>query len=337
MEKKVVTFGEIMLRLSTPGYSRFLNSTEFNATYGGGEANVAVSLAQFGLPAVHITRFPNHDLGKAAVNMLRQYGVDTSHIVFGGDKLGTYYLETGASVRASKVIYDRKHSAFAELEPHMIDWEVVFENAGWFHWTGITPAISEGAAACCRKAVEIANQKGITVSGDVNYRKNLWKYGKSAGEVMPELVSGCDLIIASRYDAKDIFGIEPEDSTENPDISAYRQLMERFPKVKKIVSTNRETISASHNRLDGVLFNGQEMLRTKTYDIEPIVDRIGGGDAFVAGLIYGMIKYKDDQKALDFGVAASVLKHSMEDDINLATVEEVEALLRGESSGRLIR
>ena len=337
MEKKVVTFGEIMLRLSTPGYSRFIKANEFNATYGGGEANVAISLALFGLPAVHVTRFPNHELGQAATNMLREFGVNTDHIVFGGKKLGMYFLEKGASVRASKVIYDRCHSAFSELEPDMIDWDKALDGADWFHWTGITPAISEGAAACCKKAIEIASKKGITVSADVNYRKNLWKYGKSAGEVMPGLVEGCDLIIASRYDAKDIFEINPKESDEDPDISVYRQLMERFPKVKKIVSTNRESLSASHNRLNGILFNGQKMLQTKTYDIEPIVDRIGGGDAFVAGLIYGMIHYKDDQRALDFGVAASVLKHSIEDDVNLATVDEVETLLGGDTSGRLVR
>lgn len=337
MEKKVVTFGEIMLRLSTPGYSRFITTTEFNATFGGGEANVAISLATFGLPVAHVTRFPDHDLGKAACNMLRKFGVKTEHIVYGGDKLGTYFLETGASVRSSKIIYDRRHSAFAELEPDMIDWDLVFEGAGWFHWTGITPAISAGAAACCKKAIEVANKKGITVSADVNYRKNLWKYGKSAGEVMPDLIAGCDLLIASRYDAKDIFNIEPNPSDKNADISAYRQMMERFPKVKKIVSTNRVSLSASHNTLNGILFNGQEVLQTKTYDIEPIVDRIGGGDAFVAGLIYGMIKYNDDQRALDFGVAASVLKHTIEDDANLATVEEVETLLGGDTSGRLVR
>lgn len=337
MNKKVVTFGEIMLRLSTPGYSRFIKTNQFNATYGGGEANVAISLALFDLQAVHVTRFPDHELGKAATNMLREFGVDTRHIVYGGDKLGMYFLETGASVRPSKVIYDRKHSAFAELEPDMIDWEVVFEDAGWFHWTGITPAISEGAAACCKKAIEVANQKGITVSADVNYRKNLWQYGKSVSEVMPELVAGCDLVIASRYDAKDIFGIEPKASDENEAISVYRQLMERFPKIKKIVCTNRKSLSASHNKLNGTLYNGQDLLKTKTYDIKPIIDRIGGGDAFMAGLIYGMIQYQDDQKALDFGVAASVLKHSIEDDANLATVREVENLLGGDTSGRLVR
>ena len=326
-----------MLRLSTPGYSRFVQSTQFNATYGGGEANVAVSLAQFGLPTAHVTRFPDHELGKAAANQLRKYGVNTEHIVYGGERIGIYFLETGASVRASKIIYDRSHSAFAGLEADMIDWEAALDGAEWFHWTGITPAISAGAAASCKKAIEVANKKGITVSADVNYRKNLWKYGKTAGEVMPELIESCDLVIASRYDAKDIFGIEPNSSDENPDISAYRQLMERFPKVKKIVSTNRGSLSASHNTLNGVLFNGKEMLQTKTYDIEPIVDRIGGGDAFMAGLIYGLMEFKDDQRALDFGVAASVLKHSIEEDANLATVEEVNTLLEGDTSGRLVR
>lgn len=326
-----------MLRLSTPGYSRFKQATGFNATYGGGEANVAVSLAQLGLPAAHITRFPDNDLGKAATNQLRKYGVETNGIVFGGDRIGLYFLEAGASVRPAKIIYDRSHSAFAGLEADTIDWERALEGAAWFHWTGITPAISAGAAASCKKAIEVANKKGITVSADVNYRKNLWQYGKTAAEVMPELIDGCDLIIASRYDAKDIFGIEPKASDENPDISAYRQLMERFPKVKKIVSTSRGSLSASHNTLNGTLFNGKELLQTRTYDIEPIVDRIGGGDAFMAGLIYGLIKFEDDQRALDFGVAASVIKHSIEEDANLATAEEVEILLAGDTSGRLVR
>ena len=337
MKKKVVTFGEIMLRLSTPGHSRFIKSSQFDATYGGGEANVAISLAQFGLQAVHVTRFPDHELGKAATNMLRELGVDTGHIVYGGNKLGIYFLETGASVRPSKVIYDRSHSAFAELQPDMIDWEKIFEGAGWFHWTGISPAISEGAAACCKKAIEVANQKGITVSSDINYRKNLWQWGKTAQEVMPELIAGCDLLVASKGDAKDILDITPQKEADDKEVSVYRQVMERFPRVKRIVNTSRGSLSASHNTLSGKLYNGEALLKTKTYDITPIVDRIGGGDAFIAGVIFGLLHYQDDQQALDFGVAASVLKHTIEDDANLATKEEVESLLSGNTSGKLVR
>lgn len=337
MGKKVVTFGEIMLRLSTPGHARFIQSTGFDATYGGGEANVAVSLAQLGVDAAHVTRFPDNELGKAATNLLRKYGVQTQHIVYGGERIGIYFLENGASVRASKVIYDRSNSAFAQLEPGMIDWDQVFEGVSWFHWTGITPAISEGAAACCKKAIEVANQKGITVSADINYRKNLWQYGKKASEVMPDLIAGCDLIVSGKSDAKDILHIEAKDEMGDGFESIFGQIMEQFPKVKKIVNTTRGSVSASHNTLSGMLYDGTQLLETKTYNIQPIVDRIGGGDAFMAGLIYGMLQYNDDQKALDFGVAASVLKHTILEDANLATVEEVESLLGGDTSGRLVR
>ncbi len=327
-----------MLRLSTPGYARVVQSTHFDATYGGGEANVAVSLAQFGVPAAHVTRFPDNELGKAATNLLKKWGVDTSHVLFGGDRIGIYFLETGASVRASKVIYDRSHSAFSGLEPAMIDWDQVFEGAGWFHWTGISPAISAGAAACCKAAIDAARQKGITVSADINYRKNLWQWGKSVQDVMPELITGCDLIVAGKGDAKDILNIKGNGaSDEEVEISVARQIMDRFPNIRKIVNTSRGSVSATHNTLSGNLYDGERMLRTTTYDINPIVDRIGGGDAFIAGVIYGMLAYQNDQKALDFGVAASVLKHTILEDANLATVEEVETLLAGNTSGRLVR
>lgn len=335
--KKVVTFGEIMLRLSTPGYARVVQSEYFNATYGGGEANVAVSLAQLGIPAAHVTRFPDNELGSAATNMLQRYGVDTSHIIFGGDRIGIYFLETGASVRASKVIYDRSHSAFAGLEANMIDWDEVFRDAGWFHWTGISPAISAGAAASCKKAIEVAREKGLTVSADINYRKNLWQWGKPVQEVMPELISGCDILVAGRGDAKDILNIRAEGSGDDAEVSVDRQIMERFPHVKKIINTSRNSISASHNTLSGSLFNGSTLLKTRTYDIQPIIDRIGGGDAFMAGFIWAQLQYQDDQKSIDFGVAASVLKHSIEGDVNLATVAEVETLVNGDTSGRLLR
>jgi 2-dehydro-3-deoxygluconokinase len=337
MNKKVVTFGEIMLRLSTPGFARVVQSESFNATYGGGEANVAISLAQLGIPAAHVTRFPDNELGKAATNLLQRWGVDTRHVLFGGDRIGIYFLETGASVRPSKVIYDRSHSAFAGLEEGMIDWEQVFRGAGWFHWTGISPAISAGATACCKKAIEVARAMGLTVSTDINYRKNLWQWGKSVQEVMPELIAGCDILVAGKGDARDILNILPQGEGEAGEISIARQIMQRFPQVKKIINTSRGSLSASHNTLSGSLYDGQQLLRTQTYDIQPIVDRIGGGDAFMAGFIYGQLQYGDDQKALDFGVAASVLKHSIEGDANLATVQEVETLLQGDTSGRLVR
>ena len=337
MKGRVITFGEIMLRLTTPGFARFSQANSFAATYGGGEANVALSLAQLGIRAAHITRFPDNGLGKAAENQLRNFGVETDGIVFGEGRMGIYFLETGASVRPSKIIYDRADSAFANIQPDMIDWETIFKDAAWFHWTGITPAISDGAAQCCKKAIEIAEKKGIKVSADINYRKNLWQYGKKASEVMPELIAGCDMIVAGKSDALDILNISPKgENKEKEEISISQQIMERFPKIKKLFNTERRSKSASHNTLSGRLYNGA-FLKTKKYDIRPIVDRIGGGDAFMAGFIYGQLTFEDDQKALDFAVAASVLKHSIEGDANLATVEEIENLLSGDTSGRLVR
>lgn len=337
LSQSVVAFGEMMLRLSTPGFARVTQSTRFDATYGGGEANVLVSLAQFGIPATYVTRLPGNALGKSAMQLIRQSGVDTSRIIYGGERLGIYFLEVGSGSRASQVIYDRAYSSFSQLQPGMIDWAEVLKNARWFHWTGITPAISEGAAQCCQEAIRVANQKGIRVSADVNYRKNLWQYGKTAGEVMPGLVEGCDLIIASENDAADIFDIRAESEADDSYVSVCRQLQQRFPRLKQIVTTHRKVLSSSHNKLSAVLWNGQDLKRTVEHTIDPIVDRIGGGDAFMAGLIYGLLTYPDEQQALDFAVAASVLKHTIEGDANLATVPEVEALVKGENVGRLVR
>ncbi len=335
--QQVITFGEIMMRLSPPGFARFSQATNFNVTYGGGEANVAVSLAYFGIPAAHVTRFPDNDLGRAATALLRHHGLNTDFILYGGDRLGIYFLETGAVARPSKVVYDRANSSFAQLEPGMINWEEVLQSAQWFHWTGITPAISEGAAQSCLEAIRVANKLGITVSADINYRKNLWQYGKKAHEVMPELVAGCDIIVSSVGDAADILEITPAPGSPDKFVSVCQQIMERYPRLKKIVNTKRGSISASHNTLTGLLWNGNELLQTPTHDITPIIDRIGGGDAFMAGLIYGLITYQNDQQALDFAVAASALKHTIEGDANLVTVAEVEPVMHGDSSGRLSR
>lgn len=334
--KKVVTFGEIMLRLSAPGFARLTQATHFNVTFGGGEANVSLCLAHLGIPAEHVTRFPDNDLGKSAVQMLRQHGVGTEPIIFGGDRIGIYFLETGAIVRPSKVLYDRAKSAFAQIQPGMIDWETILQEAQWFHWTGITPAISDGAAKVCLEAIQTANKLGITVSADTNYRKNLWQYGKTARDVMPELVAGCDLIICGKGDAADLFGIEPKKGEESGSVSVCKQIIQRFPRVKKIVNTKRSSVSASHNTLSGSLWNGAEMLKTSTYDMVPIIDRIGGGDAFMGGLIYGLLTFRDDQRALDFGVAASVLKHTIEGDANVITADEVDMVLK-DPSGKLSR
>ena len=345
MQKKVVSFGEIMLRLATPGYLRFSQSRELTATFGGGEANVAVSLANYGIPVDYITRLPDNDIGRACMMELRKHGVGTNHILWGGNRLGIYFLETGAVSRGSKVIYDREHSSVSEIKPGMVNWEQVFEDAAWFHWTGITPAISESAADVCLEAIETANQLGITVSCDLNFRKNLWNYGKKAGEVMPALIAGTDIVLGNEEDAEKVLGIIPEgvDVTAGKiDAAAYesvsRQIMERFPRCKKVVTTLRGSVNANHNSWSGVLWNGEGLFKAPTYQITHIVDRVGGGDSLMAGLIYGLLTYEgDDQKALNFAVAASCLKHSVYGDFNEVTVEEVEKLMGGDASGRVVR
>jgi len=344
---RVITFGEIMLRLSTPGYLRFGQARQFDATFGGGEANVAVSLANYGIDAAFVTRLPDNDIAKACIKDLRSYGVDTSKIVFGGDRVGIYFLETGAVARPSKVVYDRAGSSIATIQPGMIDWKKVFEGADWFHWTGITPALSQGAADVCLEAVRAANALGVTVSCDLNYRKNLWKYGKTAGEVMPALVEGCDIILGNEEDADKVFGIKPEgfDVTATGgaiDQGRFRsvgeQLMKRFPRAKKVIITLRGSINANHNTWGGVLWDGAKLYESPRYDITHIVDRVGGGDSFMGGLIYGLLSYPgDDQKALNFAVAASCLKHTIFGDYNQVTVAEVENLMKGDASGRVAR
>jgi 2-dehydro-3-deoxygluconokinase len=342
---KVVTFGEIMLRLATPDHQRFAQSTSFCVSFGGGEANVAVSLANFGIATEFVTRLPQNDLGQAVIMDLRRHNVGVNHVIRGGDRLGIYFLETGSVARPSKVIYDRAGSAIAEIRPGMIDWNKVLEGATWFHWTGITPAISEGAAAVCLEAIKAAKQKGITVSTDLNFRKNLWKWGKSAGEVMPEMVSHCDIILGNEEDAEKVFGIKPEGANVeggHVGAAAYRsvceKLMERFPGAKKVIITLRGSISADHNTWSGVLFDGKTLFEAPTYQITHIVDRVGGGDSFMAGLVYGLLTWPgDDQKALNFAVAASCLKHTIPGDFNLVSVTEVETLMKGDSSGRVVR
>lgn len=344
---KIITFGEIMLRLSTPGYLRFGQAKQFDATYGGGEANVAVSLANYGMDAKFVTRLPENDIAKACLKDLRSYGVDTNSIVYGGDRLGIYFLETGAVARPSKVVYDRANSSIATIKPGDIDWKKVLEGADWFHWTGITPALSQGAADVCLEAIKAANAMGITVSCDLNYRKNLWKYGKKASEVMPALVEGCDVILGNEEDADKVFGIKPEGfdvTSTGGQIDQRRfqsvgeQLMKRFPRAKKVIITLRGSINANHNTWGGVLWDGKTLYQSPRYDITHIVDRVGGGDSFMGGLIYGLLTYTgDDQKALNFAVAASCLKHTIFGDYNQVTVAEVENLMKGDASGRVSR
>ena len=345
MTKKVVTFGEIMMRLSPPGQLRFTQARSFDVVYGGGEANVAVSLAHYGVPVDYVTRLPKNDLGEACLQFLRQYGVGVDNILRGGERLGIYFLETGAAQRGSVVLYDRAHSSVATLERGMINWQRVFADADWFHWTGITPAISEGLASVCLEAVEAARTLGLTVSCDLNYRAKLWKWGKKASEVMPELVKHCDVAVGNEEDAEKVFGIkaaETDIAAGKVDASTYRKVCEdltvRFPNLKQVAFTLRGSLSASHNTWSGVLWDCGRYHTGASYDITNIVDRVGGGDAFAAGLIYGLRTYSDDRlKALDFAIAASCLKHTIVGDFNSVSVAEVEKLMGGDASGRVAR
>jgi 2-dehydro-3-deoxygluconokinase len=344
---KVVTFGEIMLRLSPPGFLRFSQTNSFDIVYGGGESNVAVSLANYGVPVDFVTRLPKNDIGDCALMELRKRGVNTQNIIFGGDRLGIYFLETGAVSRGSKVVYDRANSAISEIQPSMIDWDKVFDGTEWFHWTGITPAISQSAADVCLEAIKAASTKGIIISTDLNYRAKLWKYGVEPEAIMTKLTSYCDIILGNEEDAEKHFGIKPEglDITKQGHevkaeafLSVCQQMMKKFPRAKKVITTLRGSISASHNTWAGVLYDGETMFQSPQYQITDIVDRVGGGDSFMGGLIYGLLTYpEDDQNALNFAVAASCLKHTIKGDANLVTVEEVQKLMGGDASGRVAR
>ncbi|MCX6217419.1 sugar kinase [Spirosoma sp.] len=329
---KIITFGEVMLRLSPPGVDRLAQTDSLNMHFGGTEANVAVSLAQFGMQSAHITRFPDHALGRSAAGYLRKYGVDTQHIQYGDGRLGLYFLETGAGSRASQIIYDRVDSAFARIRANSVDWETVLSGASWFHWTGITPALSQGAADCLLAGIQTANRLGVPVSADIVYRSNLWQYGKTPQEIMPALTRGCTLVLGSKSLFSDLYGVVGSTFQESG-----RALMERFPNVRYITDTKRRSISASHNQLAAKLFDGETVYKSRTHDIQSIVDRIGTGDAYMAGLIYGLLTFNDLQRTVEFGAAASALKHTIAGDVNLATIAEVETLANGDSSGKLKR
>ena len=347
--KKVVTFGEIMLRLAPQEFLRFSQASSFDVVYGGGESNVAVSLANYGVPVNFVTRLPKNDIGECALMEMRKRGVNTDHIIIGGDRLGIYFLETGAVSRGSKVVYDRAHSAMSEIKPGMVDWEKAFEGADWFHWTGITPAISQSSADACLEAVQIASKMGLTISTDLNYRAKLWTHcdNSKREEIMTELTSYCDIVLGNEEDAEMHFGIKPEGisvQTEGHNVKAEaflsvcEQMMKKFPRAKKVITTLRGSISASHNTWAGVLFDGKTLYTSPQYQITDIVDRVGGGDSFMGGLIYGLKQYpNDDQNALNFAVAASCLKHTIKGDANLVTVSEVEKLMGGDASGRVAR
>ena len=331
MQKRIITLGEIMMRFSTQAHERFIQAQDYQMVFGGAEANVAASLAHWGFSAAHVTAFPENDLGKAARNYLRSSGIDTSYVHFTEGRMGMYFLEKGAMQRPSKVIYDRKYSAFSLLDSSLLNWEEVFEGADWFHWTGITPAVSASAALLCLDAVDAAHRQGVLISGDINYRRNLWQYGKSPLDILPELIKRTDVVIAGLTDFQNCMGIIEEDYTR-----ACIRAQEMFPSIKKIATTHRDAISSSHNSLEAVLWDGERLLTSKHYDMHDIIDRVGGGDAFMAGLIYGLL-HMNDQDALEFAVASAVLKHSIPGDKNYVTVEEVNHLIKGENIGKLLR
>ncbi len=339
--KRIVTFGEIMMRLNPEGYLRFVQAEKFEATYAGGEANVAVSLSNYGMDAAFVTKVPAHEIGQSAINELRRYGVDTRSIVRGGDRLGLYFVEKGASQRASKVIYDRAGSAIAKATTADFDWKAIFSGADWFHFTGITPALGGELPAICLEACKQAKDMGLTISCDLNYRKKLWT-NEEANRVMSQLMPYVDVCIANEEDAKDVFGIAAADTDLNSGkishegyISVAQQLSQRFG-FQKVAITLRGSISASDNDWAGMLYSNGSACFSPTYRVH-IVDRVGGGDSFGGGLIYALLSGQDDQSAINFAVAASCLKHSVEHDFNLMSVAEVENLAKGNASGRVQR
>ena len=338
---KIITLGEIMLRLSPEGSDRFIQSDHFRIIPGGGEANVAVSVANYGHEAYFVSKLPKHEIGQIAVNALRRYGVNTQFIARGGERVGLYYAETGASMRPSKVIYDRSHSSIAEAEPTDFDFDAIMEGAQWFHWSGITPAVSDKAAQITKLACEAAKRHGVTVSVDLNFRKKLWSSEKAIS-VMRPLMQYVDVCIGNEEDAQLCLGFKPDADVEGgkTDASGYygifQGMMREFA-FKYVVSTLRESFSASHNGWKALIYDGKEFYESKRYDIEPIIDRVGGGDSFAGGLIHGLLTKPTQGEALEFAVAASAMKHTIPGDFNLVSVEEVESLASGNASGRVQR
>ncbi|MCI5582949.1 MAG: sugar kinase [Anaeroplasma sp.] len=338
---KIVTLGEIMLRLSPAGQYRFVQADEFDVIYGGGEANVAVSCANYGHDAYFVTKLPTHEIGQAAINSLRRYGVNTNFIARGGERVGIYYAETGASMRPSKVIYDRAHSSISEANPEDFDFDAIMEGADWFHWSGITPAISDKAAELTRLACEAAKRHGVTVSVDLNFRKKLWTSEKAIS-IMKPLMKYVDVCIGNEEDAELCLGFKPDANVEAGETGAagYHKIFEQMAKefdFKYVISTLRESFSATHNGWKALIYNGKEFYESKRYDINPIIDRIGGGDSFSGGIIHGLLTKKTQGEALEFAVAASALKHTINGDFNLVSEAEVESLAGGNANGRVQR
>ncbi|MCG9791793.1 sugar kinase [Flavobacterium algicola] len=339
--KKVITFGEILLRLSTDRHLRFSQAESFKATYGGGEFNVAVSLANYGMTADYVTKIPDNELGISALKEMRKLNVGCDNVLFGGDRLGIYFLETGTSTRASNVIYDRANSSMADLKKGEINWREIFKDATWFHWSGITPALSESATEACLEAIQIADEMGLTISTDLNYRSKLWTYGKQPKDVMPEMLKYSHVILGDIDTAYFMLGLDKVD----PDYtkgeilpSLYDTIFKLCPKLKYVATTLRYSVSASHQRIGGVLYDGKNIFNAAVQEVTPVIDRVGSGDAFMGGLIYGLNEEPlDNQRALNFAVAACCLKHTISGDYNLVTKPEIEKLLSGDFSGKVSR
>jgi 2-dehydro-3-deoxygluconokinase len=339
--KKVVTFGEILLRFSTERHLRFSQAESYKATYGGGEFNVAVSLANYGLTAEFVTRLPNNELGACALKEMRKLNVGCQNVLFGGERLGLYFLETGASTRASNVIYDRANSAMATITKGTINWHEILKEATWFHWSGITPALSECAAEACMEAILVAHELGLTISTDLNYRSKLWNYGKEPKEVMPEMLKYSNIILGDIDTAYFMLGIDkvkPDYSNNDSLPDLYNKMYECCPELKTAVTTLRYSLSASHQKIGGILYDGEKIFNAEVQDVTPVVDRVGSGDAFMGGLIYGLNETTDNkQRALNIAVAACCLKHTIAGDYNLITLQEIEKLLDGDFSGKVSR
>ncbi len=334
MKKKIniVTLGELMMRLSPPSPERFIQAKQFEINFGGSEANVAVSLAHFGIGSTFVTCLPENDFGKAAEAHLQSNKVVTEQINFRGSRIGIYFLEHGVDHRSSRVLYDRADSAFENIDPTYFKWEEILDGASWFHWSGITPAISQSAADTCYDAIRTARKLGLRISGDINYRRNLWQYGKRANEIMPSLIAESDIIIGGLPDFENCMSVISPDFTD-----ACKKIQQKYPSITKIVNSNRESIHASHNKISAMLWDKHNLLKSKEYELTHIVDRVGSGDALMAGLIYGWLSNWKDQETLEFAIAACVLKHTVPGDVNLVSVEEVGSLVKGVNVGKLLR
>jgi 2-dehydro-3-deoxygluconokinase len=335
--QKIVSFGEVMMRLSPPGKQKIRQAVSLDILFSGSEANVTAALSNWGMQGTHVTRFPDNELGHSALSWLRHRGMDIRHIQLSGERLGLYFVEQGAMSRPTAITYDRLPSAFSTVKKGMFNWNEILDGASWFHWSGITPALSQGAADVLLEAVIECTTKGIMVSGDINYRSGLWRYGKTQEEIMSPLLELTQVVVASENDTRNIFGISAEKDADNAFVSVSRQMKKRFPAIRYVITSPREQVSATHNSLSGCLWNGLDLVVTRNYNMEQIVERIGSGDAFMAGFIYAALEGWNDQQKIDFATASAVLKHSLEGDIMFCPVEQVLQVMEGDTGGRIIR